>query len=127
MMPPRSAFDVRASEIDAAASARNANDESPGRNTQTPQYPAPTRSPTGIPAFPTVPSYMFKKDKPSHFDELKKNQISSTSVESPTKFQELLLLIIRHCSHLGKHNCPPPHLHCFESMSRSKETRKFYG
>jgi hypothetical protein len=78
---------VRASEIEAAASARNANDESPGRNTQTPQYPAPTRSPTGIPAFPTVPSYMFKKDKQSHFDELKRNQISSTSVESPTKFQ----------------------------------------
>jgi hypothetical protein len=38
-----------------------------------------------------------------------------------------LMLIIRHRSHLGKHNCPPPHLHCLESMLRSKEIRKYYG
>jgi hypothetical protein len=30
---------------------------------------------------------MFKKDKQTHFDEFKKNQISSTSTEAPMKFQ----------------------------------------
>jgi hypothetical protein len=42
---------------------------------------------SNFPVYPSVPSYLFKKDKQTHFHELKKNQISSTSTESPTKFQ----------------------------------------
>jgi hypothetical protein len=60
--------------------------DSPGRNTLAAPSLVQQRAAGAIPIYPAVPSYMFKKDKQTHFDELKKNQISSTSTESPTKF-----------------------------------------
>ena len=52
-----------------------------------PKQAGSPKSAAAIPIYPSVPSYLFKKDKQTHFDELKKKQISYTSTESPTKLQ----------------------------------------
>ena len=84
---PVTPFQQRFNEMTQDVIDRNAYDESPGRSDPSARFTAAPRSTAAAPSFPSIPNYMFKKDKQSHLDELKKNQISSTSVDSSAKFQ----------------------------------------